>query len=197
MPDVANPVWGRFFGSLIMAILLLIFTWMTDPEISILLHLHHHADLLLKLLSVFEIWRDLRSNSQAPNREGSLLDGGTDSLYSYTVPTHPALCSTYYLEMVRKQVRVRRSEFWKETEHPWGSHVTASSSQEHWALYPIRASLPYAELTTCSSPLTFIGKVKEKCHTASMRHLPSSLWLFPQYWATVLCHSCFSSRLWV
>lgn len=42
------------------------------------------------------------------------------------------------------------------------------SFQLHQDLYPLRASLPGAELTPYSSPLRFMGNLKEKCHPASV-----------------------------
>lgn len=93
---------GSFFGCLIMAILLLIFIWMTDPEISIfvlpplpfrpsfgafvhLLHMKGFVDQLLKP----QMERDLCGiNAQTAF--------SICSFYSHTVPTLPAPGSTYY-----------------------------------------------------------------------------------------------------
>lgn len=68
---VVNPVSGRVPGPLITIILLPIFVWMKDPDISLVSHLHHHSDILWELLFIFSIWKDLWSNSQAPHREQS------------------------------------------------------------------------------------------------------------------------------
>ena len=109
-------------------------------------------------------------------------------------PHLPCSLLCLVLETLREQRRIRRSAFWRGNKHPFGGDSMGLSFQWHRALYPLPAPLPHAELTPCSSPLTFLANMKEQCPLASVHkhHLPSSFPPFPQQWTTVLCHCCFT-----